>query len=50
MRWTPDTHDITFDIDGENISIVSCAEKYLGRDVQEVWDEVLAEHTAINTD
>lgn len=48
MKWTPDTHDISFEIEGDRISIISCAEKYFGRDVREVYNEVVQEHTAIN--
>lgn len=53
MEWLPNTHKISFmfDLDGEEYTCASFEtqiEKYLGRDAQEVFDEVLAEHRAIN--
>lgn len=49
MKWTPDTHNISFEIeDGRVISFKSSDDKYIGRDVQEVYDEVVSEHIAIN--
>lgn len=48
MRWTPDTHDITFEIEDGRISIVRCDKKYVGRNPIEVYEEVLREHVSIN--
>lgn len=48
MRWTPDTHPISFDIENGTVSFISDDEKYVGRDPQEVYDEVVAEHKKVN--
>lgn len=47
MRWTPDTHNISFDFNG-GIHFTSDDPKYVGRDPQEVYEEVLEEHKEIN--
>lgn len=49
MKWTPDTHPISFEIEnGQVVSFSSSDGKYDGREVQEVYDEVTREHTVIN--
>ncbi len=49
-HWKPDTHDIEFSFIDGGVSFISNDPKYIGRDSQEVYDEVLAEHVAINTE
>lgn len=49
MKWTPDTHNITFEIEDDAVvSFSSEEEKYSGRSVSEVYQEVLLEHQKIN--
>ena len=48
MKWTPDTHPISFEIENGNISFISDDQKYIDRDPQEVYDEVVAEHKKVN--
>lgn len=47
-NWKPDTHDIGFIFTDGGISFVSDNPKYVGRDPQEVYDEVRVENTKIN--
>lgn len=50
MKWTPDTHEITFEIQEVSPGIFSCSSfvgDYEG-EPQEVYEQVLAEHRAIN--
>jgi len=49
MKWTPDTHQISFEIEnGRVVSFSSSDDKYVGRDVQEVYEEVVNEHVVVN--
>lgn len=47
-NWKPDTHDIEFIFTDGVVSFVSNNPKYVGRDPQEVFDEVRAENAKIN--
>jgi len=47
-NWKLDTHDIEFIFTDGVVSFVSNNPKYVGRDPQEVFDEVRAENTKIN--
>jgi len=50
MKWTPDTHKISFIFNEDNnlVAFETTEEKYTGRDLKEIYDEVIAEHQEIN--
>ena len=47
-NWKLDTHDIEFIFTDGVVSFVSNNPKYVGRDPQEVYDDVRIENTKIN--